>query len=295
MRILSVVIISLLLFSCKKSADNLTIKLLRTEATDNSNNVLHTEYDYDNSNHIVIIKQYKNSDEPVTAVTITYNGNEVILLSHPDVESAYDETTEVHLSPDENGNVLKRIEYTHGIAKSSSSQPSETFRYDTLLYEYDAAGLLKNTTGGRYDSIYIHATHSNTTRFISSASYTNDGNNPTALDEYVVYPITTRDNGVIINSGGSSENHNVFSYAKSFPNHAGFKNAAVLNEYKLYYELPLNSNCKNMPDQVTRSSTDKDLNGTIIFFGTAIINIERAYNDKELLSAVNIPSMNTAL
>src|SRR4051812_48069092 len=98
MRIFIVLMISSLLFSCKKSADNSTIKLQRTEATDNTGDILHTEYDYDNSNRIVAIKQYKNSDEPVTAVTISYNGNEVVLLSHPDIEPAYDETTEVHLS-----------------------------------------------------------------------------------------------------------------------------------------------------------------------------------------------------
>ena len=48
-----------------------------------------------------------------------------------------------------------------------------------------------------------------------------------------------------------------------------------------------------MPDQITRSSTDKDINGAIIFSGTTIINIDRTYNDKELLATVNIPSMNT--
>ncbi|MEP6467464.1 MAG: hypothetical protein ABJB05_14240 [Parafilimonas sp.] len=51
--------------------------------------------------------------------------------------------------------------------------------------------------------------------------------------------------------------------------------AAVLNEYMLYYESPFNSNYKNMPDQVTRSTTDKDKNGVIIFSGTSITDIDR--------------------
>ncbi len=223
---------------------------------------------------------------------ITYNDNIVTLISHPDVEPAYDETMEVNLSLDNNGRAIKRIEYTHGISKISSAQPSETFRYDTLFSEYNATGLLINTRGSRYDSIYVDPTNYRATRFTSTASYKNEEDNLTASDEYVVYPITTSQNGVTTISGGSSEYHNVFSYTKSFPNHTDFKNAAVLNEYQLYYESPLNSNYKNMPDQITRSSTDKDINGTIIFSGTSIIDIERTYDDG-LLSGVNILSLNT--
>ena len=152
---------------------------------------------------------------------------------------------------------------------------------------------MKSTLENRYDSIYVDATHNNISRLTSAASYTNDGNNLISMDEHASYPGEIRADGVSTNSGGSSDYHNVFSYTKSFPNHADFKNAAVLNEYKLYYEPPFNSNYKNMPDQITRSSTDKDINGTIIFSGTTIINIDRTYNDKELLSTVNIPSMNT--
>ncbi len=192
MKILIALLISLVLFSCKKSTDNSTIKLLRTEATDNSGNVFHTEYIYDNNNRITSIKQSRNSDELVTAVTISYNGNEVVLISHPDIEPAYNETTEVHLSLDENGRLLKRIEFTHGVAKISSAQPPETFRYDTLLCAYDATGLLKTTTGSRYYSIYVDAMHNSVTHFTSAASYTNNGNNLTSINESVFYPIITR-------------------------------------------------------------------------------------------------------
>jgi hypothetical protein len=140
MKILIVLLISALLFSCKKSADHSTLKLLRTEATDYSDSVLHTEYSYDNSNRIIAIKQFKNNNEPVIAVTISYNGNEVVLLSHPNEEPGYDETTEVHLSLDENGRLLKRTEYTYEVEKVFSTKPSEIFRYDTLLCSYDPPG-----------------------------------------------------------------------------------------------------------------------------------------------------------
>ncbi len=48
-----------------------------------------------------------------------------------------------------------------------------------------------------------------------------------------------------------------------------------------------------MPDQITRSSTDNDLNGTIIFSVATTIDIDRTYNHEGLLSTVNILSQNT--
>jgi hypothetical protein len=48
-----------------------------------------------------------------------------------------------------------------------------------------------------------------------------------------------------------------------------------------------------MPDQVIRSTVDKDINGSVIFTGTTTIDIERAYNTDGLLSSVSILSQNT--
>lgn len=293
MKLSMALFISVLLYSCKKIADNSPVKLLRTEATDNSGNVWHTGYNYDNSNRIIAIQTFENNDTPVIAVSISYHGNEVVLLSDPGTEPVYDQTMEVHLSLDENGKLLKRIEYIYGIEKNATVQPSVMVRYDTLTYAYDAAGLLQTTTGSRYDSNYVDTTLYRVSRYTSTASYTNDGNNLTSTDEHVSYPIITKTFGVITNSGGSSEYRNIYNYPKLFPNHKDFKNEAVLNEYNLYYEPPLNSNYKNIPDQVIRSSIDKDLNGTIIFTGSSTINIQRTYNDEELLSEVNILSLNT--
>ncbi len=292
MRILALLFISLLTFSCKKSTEGVT-RLLRTESTDNYGNILYTAFGYDNANGIVSIIQNKNNAVPAVAVTIHYIGNEVILLSHPDGDPSYNKTMEVHLLLDGSNRVLRRIEYTYGIAGISSLKPAETFRYDTLLCEYDAGGLLKSTRGSRYDSVYVDTSYNSATHFISAASYTNDGGNLQAAIENVVYPIVRRANGITSMSGGSSEYHTVFVYAKSYPNHADFKNAAVLNEYKLYYESPFNNNYKNMPDQVTTGTIDKDRNGVIIFSGGSTVDIDRTYNAEGLLSAANVPSHNT--
>jgi hypothetical protein len=293
MRILTLIFVSLIFFSCKKSTDPVTIRLLRTESTDNNGNVLHTEYGYDNIGRITTITQYENNAQPVVAVTISYNANEATLLSFPDYDPVYNQTTEVHLTLDANGRILKRIEYTHGVAKTPPVQPTVTFKYDTLICEYDAAGLLMKTTGSRYDSTWVDPTYNIATWFTSRASYTTEAGNLTTSDEYVVYPIITRKRGRTTVSEGSSEYHNVFNYTKSFPNQTDFKNAAVLNEYRFYYEPIFNISYKNMPDQVIRSSMDKDINGSVTFTGTSTVDIERIYNAEGLLSSVNILSHNT--
>ena len=293
MRIRLLTFVLLSFFSCKKSIDHGETKLLRTESTDYNGSVLHTEYAYDNAGRITTITQYQNGGQPVVAVTITYNGNEVTLLSHPDIDPLYDQTTEVHLSLDATGKMLKRIEYTHRVAKSGPAQPAERFTYDTLACEYNAAGLIDKATRNSYDSTWVNSTYNTVTHLTSSTIYTNDDGNLTASDEYAVYPRITRNGATTTVSGGSSEYHHVFHYAKSFPNHADFKNVAVLNEYAFYYDVFLNANYKNMPDQVIINNTDKDINGSVIFAGNATIDMERTYNSDGLLSAVNIPPGNT--
>jgi hypothetical protein len=293
MRIFFLIFISLFLFSCKKSSDSVATRLLRTESTDYNGNVFHSEYGYDKMDRITTITEYENNEPPAVAVTISYHANEAVLLSFPDDDPVYNQNKEVHLTLDANGRMLKRIEYTHGVAKTPPVQPTEKFRYDTLLCEYDASGLLKKTTQRRYDSTWVDPTYNTTTRLTSTVSYTMEAGNLTSSDEYAVYPVITRKGGIITASGGSSEYHNVFRYTKSFPNKSDFKNSAVLNEYLLYYEPPLNISQKNMPEQVIRSSTDKDINGSVIFTGNSTIDIERSYNADGLMSSVNVLSHNT--
>jgi hypothetical protein len=280
-------------FSCKKYNESVSTKLLRNESTDYNGNVFCSAYAYDNSDRIISITNYENSDPPAVDVTITYNNNEAILLSHPQEDPLYNRTTEVHLTLDENGRMLKRIEFTQDISKTSPVQTAGHIRYDTLLCTYDAGGLLNKTTESRYDSTLSDPTSYSAGSLADTATYTNEGGHLTTVDEYAVYPRTVSQAGVITLAGGTSRYHNEFRYTKSFPNKTDFKNAAVLNEYALYYELLLNSNYKNMPDQAIRNTIDKDINGTVIFTGTSTVDIEREYNTDGLLSTVNVLSQNT--
>lgn len=281
-----------MVFSCKKTNETAT-RLLRTESTDYNGNVFYSEYGYDNQGRITTITNHENSDQPSVAVTISYNNGEAVLLSHPDTDPLYNTTTEVHLTLDANGRMLKRIEYTQNQSRSVVIPTAGNFKKDTLLCEYDATGLLQRTTGSRYDSNWSEPTYYSARRITDTATYTNDAGNLIKIDEYAVYPVHSNQGGVITVSGGTSEYHNEFRSAKSFPNKTDFKNAAVLNEYAQYYELPLNINYKNMPDQMIRNTTDRDINGAVVFSGISTIDIERAYNSDGLLSSVNVLSHNT--
>jgi hypothetical protein len=288
-------ILTLLVFlSCKKSKDPDDIRLQTVESIDHMGNPVYTKFNYDHKRRITSITYNEANKQPVTLATISYNGNEAVLLSHSETDPSMNQTTEVRLIFDGTGKLLKRIEYTYKVKKNFAVKPAEEFRYDTLVYEYDAAGLLKKTTGNRRDSLWIQPDYTIKRQFISTADYTNTGNNLTASDEYVTYPYTTTTGGVTTLSGGSSEYHREFKYTKAFPNGADFKNAAVLNEYKFYfYDRLLNSNYKNMPDQVVINNIDRDLNGTVIFTGKGTVDMDRIYNAKGFLSTLNLLSGTT--
>jgi hypothetical protein len=293
MRTFNLILILFVFFSCKKSADSAATRLIRAEFTDYNGNIFYSQYGYDNQGRIITITNHENSDQPVVAVTIDYTGDEVVLLSHPETDPLYKTTTEVHLTLDANGKMLKRIEYTQDESMTIVVPTAGKFTKDTLLCDYDAAGLLKKTSEIRFDSTWSDPTSYRASRLTATSTYTNNSGNLTTFDEYAVYPVNSSNGGVITVSGGTSEYHNEFKYTKTFPNKTDFKNAAVLNEYALYFEPFLNINYNSMPDQVIRNSIDKDINGSVIFTGTSTIDIERAYNSDGLLSSVSVLSHNT--
>jgi hypothetical protein len=282
-----------LFLSCKKDKDLSDRRLLRTEATSYMGNVVNTEYRYDNLGRITSIMQGKANEQLTVAVTVSYNGNEATLLSQPEVDPSLTQTTEVRFTLDASGKPQKRIEYTHRVSKNPVSAPAQEFRYDTSLYEYDQGGLLKRIIRSRRDSFWVEQDYIIKRKFDFTVDYVNSGGNLISKDEHVTYPITTTQNGVTTLSGGSSDQHLVFNYTKSFPNQTDFKNAFILNEYMPYYEPPLNSNYKNMINQCMISNTDRDLNGNIIFNANGVANMDRTYDSKGFLSTIQIPPGST--
>jgi hypothetical protein len=287
MKISILLAVSLFFFSCKKSNES-AIKLLRTEATDYNGILLTTEYVYDSGDRIIAIKQAENSATPAVAVTVTYNGNEITMLSYPKNDPVYNTTKEVRLTLDANGKPLKKIGYTYAVGSYSYNSSSKKFNYDTSQYNYDAAGFLKEIKQGLYDSSWAGPGNTIVGRSNATVSYTTVAANVTAKNEYAVYTRIITNAGTPNLTGGTSEYQTIYNYTKLYSNKTDFTNATVLNEFRNYNELLLDGLYKNMPEQLVMHTVDKDMNGTVYFNYTSTEEIERVYNDNGLLSAVNI-------
>jgi len=278
---------SLLFFSCNKS-NEVAIKLLRTEATDYNGVLLATEYVYNPEGRIIAIKQAENSATPAVAFNITYNGNEIAMLSNPKIDPVYNTSKEVHLTLDAKSNVLKAIGYTYSVGSYPYNSSTKKFNYDTLVYMYDAAGFLKETKQNFYDSSWTEHDNTNVGKGNTTISYTTVGGNVTAKDEYSVYTRIIINGGNTNLTGGTSEHHFNYKYTKAYPNKTDFKNATVLNELRDYHELLLDEKYQNMPEQVVIQSLEKDINGTVYFNYTSTGDVERIYNDNGLLSGADV-------
>jgi hypothetical protein len=275
MRTITLLFLSLIVLSCDEFGASKAKRLFQVEAHSYSGYVLHTNYGYDKEGRITTITNYKDDEEPEIAATISYKANEAIILSDPDFDPAYKQKSEVHLFLNAKGLTQKRIESTRWLGIAEFNLNSERFIYDTLLFEYDAAGFLKKTIRSRYDSTWFNSKSNSVRKVSSTATYTTQGGNLIAIDEYAVFPVISRDDNMTTVTEGSSEYHCVFNYTKAYPNKTDFKNAAVLNEYLQPYEGILNPNYKNMHDQYVSGNLPP-------------IDIERIYNSDGLLSTVNI-------
>jgi hypothetical protein len=97
MKIQSIVAILILFAACTKNSNGSPVKLFRAEATDNYGNVFHTEHSYVNLSRINSITQYENLEQPSVAVTISYSGHAVILVSTPKTDPAFHQKSQVIL------------------------------------------------------------------------------------------------------------------------------------------------------------------------------------------------------
>jgi hypothetical protein len=288
--------------SCKKNTEG-PLRLLRKEATTYTGVVLKTEYEYDSQNRIIAIKQAENNATLSTAVTISYSGNEAVLISHPTWDPSSNITKEVRLTLDGSGKLLKKIGYSYMVPTSGPS--SRRFIYDTLECEYDAAGFLQYCNSGLYDSTWSEPGYTSVDRSISRNTFTTSTGNLIKKDLYVLWNRVVTNSSGTTTSGGTSESHSVFSYARLFPNKADFTNAAILNEtldfsgvmnyygWVGYFETLLAAQYQNMPERVVNHSTDRDLTGSIIFDYTSTYANERTYNADGLLSVVDITTPGT--
>lgn len=227
MKLLLSLLITLLFFSCKKNNEG-PLKLIRKEATTYTGVLQTTEYVYDSQNRIIAVKQGENNATPATFVTVSYTGNEAVLISHPTYDPAFDITKEVRLILNGSGQLLKKTGYVNMVAKTNPL--SRRSRHDTLVCEYDAAGFLKYTTWNLFDSTQSDPGYTAVDQAITKDTFTTTNNNLVKKDRLLQYTRTITNGGGTTISGGSAENHSLFGYEKLYPNKTDFTNAAILNE-----------------------------------------------------------------
>lgn len=284
-------LLSLVVFACDRTDDPQVRRLVRTEALSYTGYVLRTEYGYDMQGRIISITQYMDDEAVHNAITISYDGNQTIMLSNTHWDPSYNATSEVVLTLNESGSPQKRIEYIHSVyVLGDGVQPPEKFFYDTMHYEYDGMGFLAKTKRSIYDSSYINQMQNSVRRWNSNATFTTESSNLTSVDEFIVYNVTQKKDGTTnIIMGGSSERHDSFIYSEAYPNKMDFTNAALLNEDRQHFEPILNKNYKYMPNQVISRTTDRDLDDVVFFNIEGMREMERTYNEEGLLSSVKIP------
>lgn len=286
----------LLFFACKKE-DKAGLKLLRKEVITYTGALQITEYVYDFQDRIIAIKQAENNAPLTTVVTISYNGDEALLISQPKYDPAYNINKEVRLTLDARGKLLKKLGYSNFAAFSS---PSTRFLYDTLTCEYDVAGFLKETKKSFYDSIWQASGNTSIGRANYKGRFTTVAGNLTKLDRLTEYSRINVNAGATTISGGINESQTTFSYTKMYPNKTDFKNAAVLNEtldfygildyddWAGYFEPLRDSKYANMSEKATTQSIERDLSGSITNNYSSTIEVTRTYNSDGFLSTVEM-------
>jgi len=240
-----------------------------------------------NSDGRMIGQTYFDGDVSTPICAISYNGNEAIViktLTSPDVV----EDTEIRITLDNEGKALKKIQRTFMEFKGSII-PQRQYIYDTVNYEYDAAGLLKKTTGGRFDSTWFNPNDLEiwVDRSTSTANYTtSDGNFLNSVEVSII-------NGSHLMNGTTYHFDNkrdeetwVYEYSKQYPNKTDFANAALLNELDII-PFVLNRNYKKMPDKIIWTLVSKDKNGNLLTSSDGGRNMTLEYDAKGYLSTVS--------
>lgn len=226
--------------------------------TDDSTLVYSFGFQYDSSGRITRVFSPENNPQG-TIATISYNGVEAV-FAHPvtsPLPGIYSTDT-IRFTMNSDNKALIRIEHSYLQNDDTlGTHPIKSYTFDTTVYEYDAAGLLaKETREVRDSTIWINN---------GVTSMTNDLHNTITNHQISGGNVVGINQISVTTPGNQTEEKNVtFEYGKAYPNNAALSNPAIMNEMNLFYDWPLNNGYKNMPDNMTSETIDKDGSGNII-------------------------------
>lgn len=274
---------ALLLLSCKKDdpIDTEGIRLVQTKTGALNGDVYYVTLDYDGQGRITRIAQSTNNNPPVPKATISYSGNEVLIVEPAVNNAAQAFTREIKYVVDGSYKPLSRIEQQTLEFKAPANIPQRTYYSDTAVYTYDAGGLLLRKTGTTRDSTWFNpgqvqisvGTQAYTT------SYTNANGNLSEMVKATTEKYRMESGSVTYTDQSSEEEKFTFEYLKSYANQTDFKNAFLLEEFEvLLYHYPLNKNYRNLPDKFTHTIVTRDAAGDITSNESTTATIALSYN-----------------
>src|SRR5690349_21765002 len=155
--VLSLCIFSLIFSSCKKEKDTVNtdqVRLVEIISQLNATDQSHTNISYDQNGRISKVTSHINNQASLTLFDVSYSANEIMLTVSPQNDASITILDTIRLTLDANQRVSKRISKSLQEYRPPFNNLQRTFEYDTSVYEYDAAGLLKKEIRGSLDSTW---------------------------------------------------------------------------------------------------------------------------------------------
>lgn len=282
-------LVSLVIFySCKKENDpgpkkSGHTRLTKIQNTDGTNQHAWV-FNYDTEGTLAGHSYVENNQPPLPWAGVFYVGDIMAVITRAEYTDDLWEHTEIKLTLDAEGKVLKRTQET--IKKYRGANiPQDWYLNDTVTYEYDADGLLKRAVGGQFDSTWFNPNNLEIQSFRTQSitNYTVTGGN---------FSSSVKTGNI---TGNGFQNNHWFSYTKTdeetrtyeyvnqYPNKTDFSNTLYLNEHG-FLPFLLNKKYKNMPDRISWSFISKDQNGNTLTSSNGVNNYTLEFDSEGYLS-----------
>lgn len=296
-KILLPIALLFLLASCKKDKEVINpdeVRILKVKSVGTNNEISYVSFEYDQQGRINKVLSYIDNQTPTLISAISYSSNEIVIKETDVNNSGIIITSEARYTVDGSNRPIKKIYTEIFEVLGPASIPQKTFKADTTLYEYDAAGLLVKTTRGQRDSTYTQSNPINWQISIylikSVTNYTNTGSNIAKSSMIETFSSKTYNSLFSATSKELREANLAYEYDKNYANKTDFKNAIILTELGFLYggiDCPLNNAYKNAPNKITALWVLKDENGSITSTNSFIGNYSINFNRYGFISTLN--------
>jgi hypothetical protein len=278
------VVFCFFLASCTKNKIDVNTEEVRLTAIEmqSTGSTSSITIDYSSAGKITKLVNHPANQPAVTIFNVSYNGNEIIMVT-PEVNDGSVKITDTTiLVTDGNNRVQKKIRCSFQEFKAPQHNPQRTYIYDTVLYEYDAAGLLKKEAHSSRDTTWFNpptGLSTSTTRRVGGVSYTNSNGNVTSINDVSDFTAVKYERGNVFTVRNNTVIATSFDYTKAYNNKTDFANTAILNELQVFAGAPLNKSYANLPDKMTVTTISKDGSGTVTSSQSYTINNSMGYNN----------------